>query len=206
MSISGSEMTTDIFAFISPTLSSNVGLYSQESQSIRGVVCQQPCQVSQQGFLILRTRPVVEPTIGPACFNNAPGKSVLRFYRSGIEIGRRIPRRSLGGFPRPPAVPSQSFCGESGRLPTLNDGLDYIGRQEGQTNQPTCITYVKPLTRDDLSKRLGPSGAELIEPAMRPRAPRASFFHDCDQSAAQEFHILETGVLISLFALSRREA
>jgi hypothetical protein len=36
-SISGSEMRIDVFAFISPTLSSNVGLHLQESPSIRGI-------------------------------------------------------------------------------------------------------------------------------------------------------------------------
>jgi hypothetical protein len=62
---------------------------------------------------------------------------------------------------------SQTFCSESDRLPASNEGLDYIRRQEGQTDQSTHVAYVESFDCCDLCKRLGLSGAQLIEPAMR---------------------------------------
>jgi hypothetical protein len=71
-------------------------------------------------------------------------------------------------FERHLDVPGECFCGKTGRLPALHDGLNDIRRQESQADQASYIAHAEPLARSDLSQRFRLSGADLVEPAMCP--------------------------------------
>ena len=82
----------------------------------------------------------------------------------------KIERRSLRApFDWNRGVARESFCGHLARLPTLDNGLNDIRRQEGETDQATHVPYGYALSRCDAGKRRRFPGADFSEPAMRSR-------------------------------------
>ena len=61
------------------------------------------------------------------------------------------------------------FRGELGALPALQDRLDQLRAQEGETNESANVAPGNAVTLGQVLKRLGAAGGELLKPCAPPR-------------------------------------